>query len=130
MSKGDGYLFQRPNSNNWYLGYTVNGENRQMSAKTDDKEIAQKKLRALVGDAAQGIEHLNKADRVTLRDLIDALEVDYSANGNRSVRMLARFEQHTTSFFGEKTKLSKVNKTRIQQYIEHRRTQLLKKAGE
>jgi len=126
--KGDGYLYQRGKI--WWIGYSIDGQNRQVSAKTGDKEVAQKFLRAKLGNAVQGIELVNKADRVTLRDLIDALEADYSAKGNRSARMLTRFEHHSVAFFGEKTRLSKITKTRIQQYVENRRTQLIKHGDE
>jgi integrase len=128
--KGDGYLYQRSGSPNWYIGYTVNGMNKQISAKTPDKEVAQKQLRKLVGDAAVGIFEVgSKADRVTLTQAFEALETDYEANDNRSSRLIVRVKDHVCAFFGESAKLSKVTKTRIQQYIAHRRTQLVKWNG-
>jgi integrase len=126
--KGDGYLYQRGKI--WWIGYNCDGKNLQESAKTTDKEVAQKLLRARVGNAAQGIVPLGmKADRVTLRDMIDALEADYSEKGNRSTRMIARVEQHLVAFFGEKTRASQITKPRIQKYVEQRRTQLVKRKG-
>jgi len=126
--KGDGRIYRRGKI--WWAQFYVKGQLKRESAKTDDKEVAKKFLRAKVGNAAQGIVELGmKADRVTLVDLVDALEADYSANANRSSRMIERVKQHLVDFFGEKARVSSITKVRIQKYVENRRTQLLKRLG-
>src|SRR5437867_2364354 len=93
--RGDGYIYQRENSANWWICYYFRGRPRRESSYSTDPAIAQKKLDTKVKElwaAKQGLAaFVPKAEKVFVDELLDELEKDYKLNGGRA---LAQFRSH------------------------------------
>jgi len=74
----------------WFIRYSHRGQRREESSRSEDQKIALRLLKKRVQESGKG-RRLDPAaeERVRMRDLFDALEMDYKNNGRRSADTLA-----------------------------------------
>src|SRR5215471_18230947 len=74
----------------WWIKWSKDGQRRRESSKSERDEVAIKLLRRRLDEAARDRRRDPVAEsRVTMTQLFDALEADYTANGRRSGATLA-----------------------------------------
>ena len=91
--RGDGYIYQREGSGNWWICYYFRGKPHRESSYSTDPAVALKKLDKHVKElwaAKQGLAaFVPKAEKVFVDELLDELEQHYKLNGG-----LAQFRSH------------------------------------
>src|SRR5438093_8713077 len=93
--RGDGYIYQREGSGNWWICYYFRGKPHRESSYSTDPAVALKKLDKHVKElwaAKQGLAaFIPKAEKVYVDELLDELEKHYKLNGGRG---LPQFRSH------------------------------------
>ncbi len=103
----------------WWLDYSLDGTRHREPARTRRKREALEVLRQRIGDRKSG-KVVGRPDRVTLADLRAGLERHYQREGNRSLRRAQEALDHVELFFGVKTRVLRITKPRVGEYIERR----------
>jgi integrase len=103
----------------WWLDYSVAGRRHREPAHTKVKSEALEVLRQRIGDRKSG-KVVGRPDRVTLADLRAGLERHYQRENNRSLLRAQQALNHVERFFGVKTRVLKITKPRVGEYIERR----------
>jgi integrase len=101
-SRGDGRIFQRGRT--WWIQFYVDGRQQRESAKTADREKAEKCLRNRLKevhahelDASRPfVTHRDK--RRTIADLMDALKTDFEIRGKNSLPNLSNISRARSDF--------------------------------
>lgn len=123
--RGYGRVYLRGKT--FWIQYSARGELHRESSRSTERKAAVKLLKFRVGEAISGKVGGNVADKVTLSDMIAALRDDYSARRNRSTRLIDRVEHHLVAHFGENARAVSLTCGKLQDYVEARKTQLVKK---
>ncbi len=103
----------------WWLDYSVAGTRHREPAHTKLKGEALDLLRQRIGDRKSG-KVVGRPDRVTLADLRAGLDRHYQREDNRSLRRAQQALDHVELFFGAKTRVPRITKPRVGEYIERR----------
>jgi integrase len=98
--RGDGRLYRRGRV--WWIAYCHNGQEVRESTGTTDERKAQKALRARIQQVANdsaGIQSFHpKATTLTVGNLLDALEQDYTIRGKLSASTKSHLKRIRTHF--------------------------------
>ncbi len=78
--RGQGCLYRVKNSRNWYIKFSVDGQTFQETANTESKREATDFLKARILACSNG-DAVPNSNRVTVKELYDALLADYRING-------------------------------------------------
>lgn len=107
----------------WWVQYYENGKKIRESAKTQKKMVAKKLLEQREGDIAKGKTPGFYFDKVTYDQLADAMVRDYELNGVKSLQQLKRNRRiHLDPFFSGLPAI-KITSAKVQQYIDHRKSE-------
>lgn len=145
MSKqlwGTGNVYKRGRV--WWFYYCVRGVVYHKSAKTAKRAEAVKALKNAVGESSNGrVVIAPVAERVTLKEMLDALKVDYKRKGNRGSfdppkddekndtsnrSSLAARKHYLLAHFGEDARAVNLTRDAIMHYVAARRGMLIKRA--
>jgi integrase len=121
--RGSGRIYQRGPM--WWCQYNLNGRTYRESTKKDNPEDAQKFLThrlKQVGAAQLGVAAFvtPKAQRLTVKELVEALRADYRLRGKASPQNLchmARLDKDFGAF-----RASQLSSEEITKYVERRKT--------
>jgi integrase len=96
---GFGSLLRRGDA--WYIRYSVNGTKHSESAKSPDQAIALKLLKQRTQEAGKDPHHHHPTaeNKVIMRDLFDAVTVDYQNAKRRSTKTLGFILKHLRPYF-------------------------------
>jgi integrase len=117
--RGQGRLYRRKGTANWWLDYSVRGvRHLESSGTAKHKEaadllrdrIGQRKARTLVGNP----------EGVTFQNLRELVERQYALDGNRSLVRVKMALTHLEAFFGADCKAVEISATEIDGYAERR----------
>src|SRR6267143_4020157 len=97
--RGQGCLYRVKNSRNWYVKFFVDGQKYQETANTDSKREATDYLKARILACSNGDAAPN-SNRVTAKELYDALLADYKINGKSHWWAELNWTKHLEPFFG------------------------------
>src|SRR5205807_9590311 len=113
MSRGQGRVYRRPGTRNWWLDYSVRGARHQEPSGTSSRAAALRILRDRVGGRDQGTllgrpDHVVFAEYETaptgVRHLVGGLralaERQYQLDGRRSLERLQQALNRLEGFFG------------------------------
>lgn len=126
--KGTGCLYQRPDSDVWWIKYSRYGKPYRESAKTTDKRKAEKFLKARLAEIETGTFVGPKAERVRVEELADDFLREYRINGRKSLDdVTARWNLHLKPFFGPLRGID-VTSDLIARYVDARQRQGAKNA--
>lgn len=99
--KGTGSVFQRPDSDVWWIKYSRNGKPFRESAKTTDKRKAEALLKVRLAAITSGTFAGPQIERVRIEDLAEDFLRDYRINGKKSLDdVQTRWDLHLKPFFG------------------------------
>jgi len=116
--RGLGCLYRVKNSRNWYVKFYVDGKPIQESANTDSKREAENFIKARILACSNG-DAVSDANRVTVKELYDALLADYRINQKSLWWAELNWIKHLEPFFG--TMLAKnVGSNALDRYKESR----------
>jgi len=104
----------------WWIKWSKDGKRRRESSKSERADLAIKLLRRRLDEAARDRRRDPVAEsRVTMTQLFDALEADYTANGRRSGATLAFRLAPLREAFGQQ-KAHDITAARIKRYKDER----------
>jgi len=86
--RGMGRIFRRPGSRNWWVEVWYRGTQHRESAKSTKRSVARDLLKARLAEMTSGRFVGARAERVTVAELLDNLELDYRLHGRASLRNL------------------------------------------
>jgi integrase len=122
---GTGNVYKRGRV--WWFYYSARGKTYHKSAKTPKRAEAIKALKNAVGESSNGrVVIAPIAERVTLKQMLDALRDDYVRKGNRS-KFVAR-SHYLLAHFGEDARAVNLTRDAIMHYVAARRATLIKRA--
>src|ERR1700687_5137036 len=84
--KGFGYLYKRGDI--WWIRYSVRGRDFRESSGSDNEDKAHKLLKARWKEVGRGRFIGPMQDKVTMDELFNSLESEYTVNGRRSLGTL------------------------------------------
>lgn len=117
--RGDGRLYREPGSRFWWMAYYVHGRYVRQSTEETDEQKARRVLRKHIAAVLHGDVVANER-RVTLGDLLQGLETDYTIQGRRSAGTIQYPLQHLRDYFAPGTRAMAISTDRLEQYIAHR----------
>lgn len=121
---GKGRIYPRAKSSIWRLAYQKRGKEIRESSNTDDREKAEKLLERRLREVANDREGIKafvgpQQDRLTVGQVLDALETDYKLNGGKALPQFMAHLKPIREYFGD-TKASSVSARNVDRYIESR----------
>ncbi len=124
--KPDGSVIEQKN---WWIKYYKDGKPYFESAKTDDRDKAEKLLARRVVEIEDGKTPTVVADRARYEKLMADLEKHYRINDKNScLEDLKDRRVHLDPFF-KGLRLSRIDTRKIVAYVEHRKSQTSEKTG-
>jgi integrase len=124
MQKGEKmeiHLYKQKNSKFWWMRYTENGQLVRKSTKCAKKSEA-KDVADLEREQWKRRIGIGVREPITLKDLIQEVEKDYSLNGKKSADRIEFSKKHLVKIFGENTPIEKITEQSIEDY-KHTRKQ-------
>src|SRR5713226_5270615 len=125
-SRGMGYVFQpkyrdqrtreRKTAETWWISYSLHGRRHRENAHSTREADAAKLLKLRLGQAAIGMPVGPRVERTTLGDILKMVEVDYAANGRKSLARVRHAAAHLKDFFDAAAKARIVTADRITAY--------------
>ena len=134
--RGTGRIFKRPNSSFWWIAYSHRGKEIRESAKDEiTKAAAKRKItdedawkiagrllkRRLdeIGADSMGLKAFvgPQQDRLTVKDMLDALEADFRLRGLKSLRQVSGHLRNVRAALGD-LRVVDVSTGTINRYIE------------
>jgi integrase len=83
--RGDGCVFQKPGTKNWWIAYSFRGHPYQESSGSPDKKVAERLLRKRLKEVQKpNFVNPAKEERWTLADMKEKIRLDYERKQNRS----------------------------------------------
>src|ERR1700720_2181715 len=114
-NRGMGYVYQatwrdqktreRKTAATWWISYSLHGRRHRENAHSTKEAVAAKLLKLRLGQAALGMPVGSQVERTTLGDILKMVEVDYAANGRRSLDRVKHAAAHLKDFFDSDTKV-------------------------
>jgi integrase len=100
--RGDGRIYKRPDSNHWWISYCHQGKEVRESSKSTEYRDAQKLLKRRqqeLGAETLGLQtFIPHQDRITVSDLLDQLEHDYTLRGKCSPSITSHLQRARDAF--------------------------------
>jgi len=137
-SRGMGYVFQpkyrdqrtreRKTAETWWISYSLHGRRHRENAHSTKEGDATKLLKLRLGQAAIGMPIGPQVERTTLGDILKMVEVDYAANGRKSLGRVKHAATHLKEFFDAYAKARAITSDRISAYQAERLEQGAKPA--
>jgi integrase len=123
MSRGDGTIYRRNNSGNFWMQFFLNGRKHRESTGVSDEEkargILRKRLKEVHASEVTGaVFESVRMRKITVSDLCDALESDFTLRGKWSPQNRSHLKR-VSGDFGDSLSLA-VTPERIDKYIERR----------
>jgi integrase len=125
-SRGMGYVYQptwrdqktgEPKSAaTWWISYSIHGKRHRENAHSTKEGDATKLLKLRLGQAAIGMPVGPRVERTTLDDILKMVEVDYAANGRKSLGRMKQAGTHLKEFFNADSKARDLTADRITAY--------------
>src|SRR5258708_20939202 len=122
-NRGMGYVYQptwrdrktgeQKTAATWWISYSTHGKRHRENAHSTKQADAAKLLKSRLGQAAIGIPVGPQVERTTLGDILKMVEVDYAANGRRSLDRVKHPAAHLKDFFDSDTKRRNLTPARI-----------------
>jgi integrase len=104
----------------WWIAYSHKGVEYRESSESTSREKATDLLKTRLGEVASGRVVGPVAERLTLGDLLDMVEADYTLNGHKSKPPLARLRQH----FGDDARALDLTHDTLMRYWRARRAEV------
>src|SRR5882757_10384153 len=108
-SRRMGYVFQpkyrdqrtreRKTAETWWISYSTHGKRHRENAHSTKEADASRLLKLRLGQAAIGMPVGPQVERTTLEDILKMVEMDYTANGRRSLSRVKHAAAHLKLFF-------------------------------
>jgi hypothetical protein len=108
-SRGMGYVYQptwldqktrEPKTGaTWWISYSIHGNRHRENAHSINGGDATKLLKLRLGKAAMGMPVGPQVERTTLGEILKMVEVDYAANGRKSLARVKHAATHLKEFF-------------------------------
>jgi hypothetical protein len=118
--RGDGGIYKRKNSPFWWIRYNLRGTQHRESTGTNDQKQAKTFLRLRLKEV--GADQIGakkfigpKHERVTVGDLLDALEINYKNRGKFRAQVASHFKT-VRNAFGDRRAVD-VTDEEVAQYI-------------
>ena len=120
--RGDGCVFEKPGTKNWWIAYSFRGHPYQQSSGSPDKKIAEKLLRQRLKQIGKpNFVNPAKEEKWTLADMKERLRLDYARKQNRSFDSVKFAFQHLEAESGFKFhRVIDISTERIQDYADSR----------
>ena len=125
-SRGMGYLYQpqwrdrrtgeQKTAATWWISYSTHGKRHRENAHSTKEADAAKLLKLRLGQAAIGMPVGPQVERTTLGDILKMVEVDYAANGRKSLGRMKQAAVHLKEFFDADAKARNLTADRITAY--------------
>jgi integrase len=125
-NRGMGYVFQpkyrdhrtreRKTAETWWVSYSIQGKRHRENAHSTKERDAAKLLKLRLGQAAIGMPVGPQVERTTLGEILKMVEVDYAANGRKSLDRVKHAKAHLVDFFDESAKVRTLTADRITAY--------------
>ena len=126
--KGTGSIFQRPDSDVWWIKYSRNGKPYRESTKTTNKEKAKRMLKVRLAEIVSGAFAGPQVEKVRVEELAEDFLRDYRINGKKSLADVeTRWKLHLKPFFGFLRAVD-VTSDLIARYVDARQTEGAKNA--
>lgn len=121
--RGDGHIFQRRGSKNWYIAYSFRGHAYQESSGSPDKKVAMKLLRQRLRQVVTKPKFIDPAreEKWTLHDMRAQLVQDYARKNNRSTATMEHCLKHLEKAF-EFHRVVDITAEKIRQYANSRQS--------
>ena len=137
-NRGMGYVYQPTwldqrtrepkTSDTWWISYSLHGRRHRENAHSTKEADATKLLKLRLGQAAIGLPVGPQVERTTLGDILKMVEVDYAANGRKSLARVKHAATHLKEFFDTWAKARVITSDRISAYQAQRLEQRAKPA--
>jgi integrase len=137
-SRGMGYVFQpkyrdqrtreRKTAETWWISYSLHGRRHRENARSTKEGDATKLLKLRLGQAAIGMPVGPQVERTTLGEILKMVEVDYAANGRKSLARVKHAATHLKEFFDAYAKARVITSDQISAYQAERLEQGAKPA--
>src|SRR5882762_8639105 len=108
-SRGMGYVYQpkyrdqrmreRKTAETWWISYSLHGKRYRENTHSTKEGDATKLLKLRLGQATIGMPVGSQVDRTTLGGILEMVEVDYAANGRKSLARVKHAARHLKVFF-------------------------------
>src|ERR1700730_14140351 len=125
-SRGMGYLYQpqwrdrrtgeQKTAATWWISYSTHGKRHRENAHSTKEADAARLLKLRLGQAAIGMPVGPQVERTTLGEILKMVEVDYAANGRRSLARVKHAARHLKEFFDACAKVRVITSDRISAY--------------
>jgi len=119
MSRGNGRIYRRPGSRNWWLDYSHAGTQHRESSHTTDRQVALNLLSERVPARRKGTL-TGHPDKLTFADLRAGLDAQYRAKANRSWPRAVQAFTHLEAYFSATSRALAITKSRVAQYVAQR----------
>ncbi|MGD0291839.1 MAG: site-specific integrase [Candidatus Binataceae bacterium] len=137
-SRGMGYVYQPTwrdqktrepkTAATWWISYSIHGKRHRENAHSTKEGDATKLLKLRLGQAAIGMPVGPQIERTTLGEILNMVEVDYAANGRKSLARVKHAATHLKEFFDACAKARVITSDRISAYQAERLEQGAKPA--
>jgi len=114
------HLYRQKNSKFWWMRYTENGQLVRKSTKCAKKPEA-KDVADLEREQWKRRIGIGVREPITLKDLIQEVEKDYSLNGKKSADRIEFSKKHLVEILGENTPIEKITEHTIDEYKQTRK---------
>src|SRR5277367_3981034 len=125
-SRGMGYLYQpkwrdsrtgeRKTAATWWISYSTQGKRHRENAHSTKESDAAKLLKLRLGQAAIGLPVGPQVERTTLGDILKMVEMDYAANGRKSLGRMKQAAAHLKEYFDADARARNLTSDRITSY--------------
>jgi integrase len=112
----------------WWISYSTHGRRHRENAHSTKEADAARLLKLRLGQAAIGMPVGPQVERTTLGDILKMVEVDYAANGRKSLARVKHAATHLKEFFDACAKARVITSDRISAYQAERLEQGAKSA--
>ena len=133
MSRGQGRLYRRKNTENWWLDYSIRGTRHMESSGTASRRGALDLLAKRLGDRKVG-KLVGRPDRVVLAEYVKGedgknklvgglralVERQYALDGRKSVERVHEAFTHLEKFFGAEARVMEITRAHVDAYAEDR----------
>lgn len=120
--RGDGRILKHPKSRFWHMALVVDGKERRRSTGETDERKALKRLRDWQAEVKTG-DYAPLGMKLTVRELLQLVQLDYEKKQNRSVKNLKWLTKHLLEHFEPEMRAKNVSSPAVDAYIIARRAE-------
>jgi integrase len=111
-----GHVYRRPDSAYWWIGYSHGSKRYNESTHSTVKDDATDLLKRRLSETRVG-RPASEVAKVTLKDLREAIDLDYRLNERRSGKRLDQAWTRITEHFGEDPKAISISSRTLNGYV-------------